>query len=97
MKQSTGVNSGYLMGYIPIRWKGSGLSLNAHGMAHIIIIQQVTRHCISQMRATRTTTEEGTSLPSFSQRVWRLGKLKISQVQKDLFRNVLIPRTFVET
>ncbi len=30
------------MGYIPIRWKGSGLSLNVHCIAHIIIIQQAT-------------------------------------------------------
>ena len=52
----------------------------------LIIIQQVTRHYISQRRATRTTTEERTSLPSFSQRVWCPGKLKISQVQNDLFR-----------
>ena len=31
MKQSIGVNSGRLMGYGPIRWEGSGLSLNVHG------------------------------------------------------------------
>ena len=89
MKQSIGVNSGKLMGYTPIRWKGSGLSLNAHGMAHITIIQQGTRHCISQRRATNTTTGKRTSLLSFSQRVCSPSKMKISQVQNDLFRITL--------
>ncbi len=74
------------MGYIPTQWKGSGLLSSVPGMAHIIITQQVTRHCILQRRATSTTTEERTSLQSFSQRVWSPGKMKIYQVQNDLFR-----------
>ena len=68
---------------IPTRLKASGLLSNVHGMDRIIITQQVTRHCILQKRATNITTEERTSLPSFSQRVWSPGKLKISQVQND--------------
>ena len=89
MKQSIGVNSGKLMGYTPIQWKGSGLLSSVHGIAHIIITQQDTRHCISQRRATNITTEKRTSLPSFSQRVWSPGELKISQVQNDLFRKIM--------